>query len=328
MDWSNWIYLALGLVVGFGLNYLFARYKALLSPHINETGHQPQITKTAQLDAVNGNRSNSYKDLPLDKELKQQLQQAQLAYEMAREMSLFKGGFLARTTHELRSPLNGLINLHQLILSDLCEDAAEEREFIGQAHERALVLLKLMDEILKIARTEHGTNKLDIQSTQLSSVLNEVYNLTYMLAANRNFRLQVSAPKPEIYVLVDSIWLKQVLLNLIYSSIAQMEEGDITISTSVDTKAMGGIIYLDIPQNAICESEPIDLIESKNHTETPGNKDNTNLSPGMKLLINKTLLEVMGGNLEIVSSPINQGAINYSRIQISIPLVIPQALPL
>ena len=42
----------------------------------------------------------------------------ELAYQMAQEMSDFKGGFLARVTHELRSPLNGLIGLHQLILED------------------------------------------------------------------------------------------------------------------------------------------------------------------------------------------------------------------
>ena len=89
------------------------------------------------------------------------MKEIELAYHLAREMSQFKAGFLARTTHVLRSPLNGLIGLHQLILSDLCENPEEEREFIGQAHERALKLLNLIDEILHIARAEHGNSKLD-----------------------------------------------------------------------------------------------------------------------------------------------------------------------
>ncbi len=335
MDWSNWIYLGLGLVVGFAVRSLFVRSSASLNLSENKTVNEPQIKKNTQLNFTNG--SFPYKNLSLDsgleQGLEQQLKQAQLAYEMAREMSLFKAGFLARTTHELRSPLNGLINLHQLILSDLCEDAAEEREFIGQAHERALVLLKLMDEILKIARTEHGTNKLDIQPTELGQVLKEVYNLTYMLAANRNYPLHVSPPEPEIYVLADAMWLKQVFLNLIYASITHMEEGRISISCEANAKSMGAVISLDIPTHAICESEPIDLIESKHkyNQESLTHKDNTNLSPGMKLLINQTLLETMGGNLEIVSSPINEGktdTINYSRIQVSIPLAIPQVAQL
>ncbi|MEW5858349.1 MAG: sensor histidine kinase, partial [Cyanobacteriota bacterium] len=43
----------------------------------------------------------------------EELKQTQMAYHMATEMSQFKAGFLARTSHELRSPLNSLIGLHQ-----------------------------------------------------------------------------------------------------------------------------------------------------------------------------------------------------------------------
>jgi len=81
--------------------------------------------------------------------------------------------------------------VHQLILSDLC-DRAEERKFLAQAHESALKLVKLMDEILNVARTEHATNHLEIQPLQLAQVLQEVYDLTHLLAANSNFPLQVS----------------------------------------------------------------------------------------------------------------------------------------
>ncbi|GBF84663.1 histidine kinase dimerization/phospho-acceptor domain-containing protein [Aphanothece sacrum] len=65
--------------------------------------------------------------------LKQELEQTKLAYQMAVQLSQFKSGFLAKTSHELRSPLSTLMGLHQLILSDLCENHEEEREFIEQA---------------------------------------------------------------------------------------------------------------------------------------------------------------------------------------------------
>ena len=65
-------------------------------------------------------------------ELKEELKQAQLAYQMAAQMSQFKAGFLARTSHELRSPLSSMIGLHQLILSDLCESPEEQKEFIKE----------------------------------------------------------------------------------------------------------------------------------------------------------------------------------------------------
>ena len=60
-------------------------------------------------------------------QLKNELRQIQLAYALQRQISHFKGGFLARISHELRSPLSQLTSLHQLILNDLCEDPQEER---------------------------------------------------------------------------------------------------------------------------------------------------------------------------------------------------------
>ncbi|MEH2391187.1 MAG: HAMP domain-containing sensor histidine kinase [Nostoc sp.] len=309
MNWSNWIYLGAGLALGISFHRLFARW---LRPEQASSNVSFSSSPPAPLDQ---------EDMP---PVSQQLQQTQLAYQMAREMGQFKAGFLARTTHELRSPLNGLIGLHQLILSDLCEDAAEEREFIAQAHERTLKLLKLMDEILNVARTEHGSNKLDIYPRPLAQILEEVHNLTYMLAANRNFPLQLLPANPETYVLTDYLWLRQILISLIDIAITQMQEGSICISSSTVPTTNFVNIWLDIPTHAIPWSEPIDLIKSQ---EQPSqiNQNNAALSPGMRLLINQTLVEVMGGKLEILPSTIvKEPSRQVTRLQISIPLVIPE----
>jgi signal transduction histidine kinase len=300
MNWSNWVYLGVGIALGVGFRALFAWSKVSNSNVVASVNQQGVST------------------------LLQQIKQMQLEVHMAREMSQFKAGFLARTTHELRSPLNGLIGLHQLILSDLCEDPAEEREFVAQAHERALKLLKLIDEILKVSRTEYGSNKLDIQPQCLAEVLEEVHSLTYMLAANRNFNLQLLPPDPEIYVLADPRWLKQVLLNLVDTSITQMEEGSISISTASSPTSKFIHICLDVPTNAIPTSEPIDLIKSE-YKPSDTDKQNAPFSPGMRLLLNQTLLEVMGGKLEIVSPVTNELTEHFSRLQVSIPLMIPEA---
>ncbi|MEH2256665.1 sensor histidine kinase [Nostoc sp.] len=303
MNWSNWIYLGAGIALGMVFRQLFGRLS-------NVSSSSSPVAPLAQ------------QDMSL---ISQQLQQTQLAYLMAREMSQFKAGFLARTTHELRSPFNGLIGLHQLILSDLCENPAEEREFIAQAHERTLKLLKLMDEILNVARAEHGTNKLDIQPRPLAPILEEVHDLTYMLAANRNFPLQLLPADSEIYVLTDYLWLRQVLISLIDTAITQMEEGSICISSSTLSTNNFVNIWLDLPTHAVPWSEPIDLLKFEDRlTQIDQNK--TALSPGMRLLINQTLLEVMGGKLEILpSTTVKEPLQQLTRLQISIPLVIPEA---
>ncbi|MBD2344009.1 sensor histidine kinase [Anabaena subtropica] len=302
MNWSNWIYLGAGLLLGIGVRGLFAR-------SANTTSSQSVV--------VPGEQEHT-------SQLLQQLQQTQLAYEMAREMSQFKAGFLARTTHELRSPLNGLIGLHQLILSDLCEDPAEEREFIGQAHERALKLLHLMDEILNVAKTEHGNNKLDIQPQSLGDILQEVYKLTYMLAVDRNFKLQILPPDPAIHVLADPRWLRQILLNLVDTTIAQMQEGSIYISAKLAPNSNDVYIWLDLPNHALVKSESIDLLKIADESSLIDQRTK-GLSPSMKLLLNQKLLAVMGGRLEIIPSPESLTAEQLTRLQLSIPLAIPEA---
>ncbi|MEM9922371.1 MAG: HAMP domain-containing sensor histidine kinase [Cyanobacteria bacterium P01_D01_bin.50] len=303
MDLNNLVYFCAGLALGMGICWLLLKLKASSNSSLRVSAEENQQDIAA---------------------LSQRMREIELAYHLAREMSQFKTGFLARTTHVLRSPLNGLIGLHQLILSDLCENPEEEREFIKQAHERALKLLNLIDEILHVARAEHGNSKLDIQSSLLSSILQQVYELTYMLAENRNFPFEVIQPREEIYVLADRRWLKQILVNLVDAAISQMEEGKIRISTKANYKSNVVCIWLDVPTEAISSREPIDLIQSEETEETDELK-NQFLQTGMKLLLNQTLLEVMGGKIEIVSYPKTNINENLSRLQISIPLGIPEA---
>ena len=300
MSWSNWLYLGVGLGLGVGSRKLFERSK-----HSDVSSTAPQEDK---------------QDLPA----LQQLKASQLAYQLAHEMSQFKAGFLARISHELRSPLNSLIGLHQLILSDLCDDPAEEREFVAQAHDSALKLVKLIDEILDVARTEHGTNKLEIQPLQLASVLQSVYQLTHLLAANRNFRLQVSPFDPEIYVLADPRWLRQVLVSLVDTCIANMESGSICISAeSTPVTETSVHIWLDVELPTSTWSEPVDLMQS---IPNPNKQDNENIAPsiGLTLLLNQTLLEVMKCRLEILPIPPAADESRWTRIQLAIPLLIPE----
>ena len=292
MNWINWVYLGAG--VGLGV----------VIPRI--MGHSQNVDNSNR--RVSENKSHKI-------ELQQQIQQTQMAYQMAKEMSQFKSGFLARTTHVLRSPLNGLIGLHQLILSDLCDSPEEEREFISQAHERALKLLKLIDEILLIARTEHGTNELNITSIPLAEVLENVHKIIYMLAENRNYPLQVIVPDTDVYVLADAYWLRQVVVNLLDTAILNMEEGSIYVSSNNNTQNNIVHICLDVPKATIPESEAIDYL----NPDVFNREEENQVSPGMRLLMNQTILELMGGKLEIVPYPILEEAAEFTRLQVSIP---------
>ncbi len=253
--------------------------------------------------------------------LKDELKQNQLAYCMAVQMSQFKAGFLARTSHELRSPLSNLISLHQLILSDLCENRAEELEFLTQAHASALKLVKLLDEVVAVAKTQHGTNQLQCQHLQLSEVLNEVYQLTYLQAANHSLRLKLSLPDQEIYIIADPRWLRQVLVNLVDTAITLIEEGSIYFAAGVSPTSKYVHIWLDAEYPVDSWSEPVDLLQSM----PP--KEMGSFSPGMNLLVAQTIIEVMQGRLELLdaSASLVPGiaplpSTNFTRLQCTLPL--------
>ena len=238
-------------------------------------------------------------------DLKEELRQTQLAYQMAAQMSQFKAGFLARTSHELRSPLSSLIGLHQLILSDLCESPEEQKEFITQAYRSALKLMKLIDEIVAVAKTEYGTNKLHLEKLQLAEVFTSIYNLTHLQAANRNLTLEIVPPEYSLYLNADRIRLIQSITNIIDSGISLVESGTIkVVSSSIrEQNAIKIDIYFDCHTRLWQEAKQLieptsssDLEEIREFIQEIG------LSPKMKLLLSQTLLETMGGSLELCDS--------------------------
>lgn len=329
MIWSNWIYLAIGLGLGVGSRSLFARSNQK-SEHI----HQDSITTPDPIQ----NPLPTFQEVTLT----QQLKQTEIAYQLAIQMSQFKAGFLARTSHELRSPLNSLIGLHQLILSDLCDDPAEERAFVAQANSSALKLIDLIDQILAVSRVEHSNSKLEIQPLQLATVLAEVYNLTHLIAANRNIHLHLSPPEAEIYVLADPRWLRQVLINLLDTCLIQIESGSISIRISCDQAELGhekieaqphlaigasseskgyAQVLLDVNPPIAIWSEPIELSKTAQSNESV--LKNTAPSSGMNLLLIQTILELMQSRLEIVN-PYQADADSCTRLQLTIPLIIPE----
>lgn len=305
IGWSDLIYLGMGLGLGLGSSWIWRlRQKSSQQPEpAPKVQPPPQEIHLEKFDA-----------------LSEQLKQTQLAYQMASEMSKFKAGFLARTSHELRSPLSTMIGTLQLILADLCDDPAEEREFVEQAHVAALKLVKLIDEIISVAKTEHGTDRMDIEPIQLAKVFEEVDDLTYLQAANRGIRLEILPPDPGIYVLADLPRFRQVLVNLVDTAVAQMEEGSISVSAH-SSPASGYVhIWVDDQRSVSAWSESWDLLNHDLDGDATKSSDNSQVSCGMRLLMNQTLLSLMSGKLEVLAVPSESEECNFNRTQCSIPL--------
>ena len=324
------------LVLGIGLGLIMSRFtrsnkqsviSTVSSPHGADS--EASLPKKADSEVSSPQKADSDELQPLKEELKQ----TQLAYEMAKEMSQFKAGFLARTSHELRSPLSSLIGLHQLILQDLCDSPEEERQFVAQANTSALKMVKVLDDLVKVSKTEHGTNRLELRSFPLARVFEDVHRLTHMLAANRNLQLEVISPDPDVYVLADQQRFQQVLLGIVDSAIAQMEDGSIRISATSWPESKEVHIGFDVQCQTVVWSESIDLLTTIPEIEKqPG--ETPTISAGLNLLIVQTLVEVMQGRLEVLPAS-GEGSNSDStteekitRLRCSMPLGTPEIVEL
>jgi signal transduction histidine kinase len=251
---------------------------------------QPEDLPTEDLPTADGPTANS----PIDS-----LQQLQLAYRSAIEMGQFKSGFLARTSHELRSPLNGLISGLQLILSDLCDDPAEEREYVQIAHDSALKLVELIDQVITVAKVTHGSYPFKMEAVDLDIALQEVFFLVRMQAANRNLKLHIPMMATPVEVMADMNCLRQALVLLIDSAIEAMQEGSISVAVITTAQVAQIIIADDRPADAWQElrtpAPPVaPSLDDHRMVRSP------HLSSNFQLLLAKDLIEALQGELTLI----------------------------
>ncbi|MDC0834148.1 HAMP domain-containing sensor histidine kinase [Geitlerinema sp. CS-897] len=247
--------------------------------------------------------------------LSRELQDWQLNYRLAVELGQFKGGFLSRISHELRSPLNGSIGALQLILADLCESPEEERDFLGKAHESALKMVAMLDTILKVARAEQGRAPLKLDTVRLSDLFEEVRELLYLQAANHNHDFQIVMPESDVRVSADFKMLLQVLVHGVQTVFERVEYGKLRLSVEAGDRTVD--IWLDSSCPFEVWNEPVDFMRSPLPDCDP-RVGLPQLSWGLTVLVDRALLDLMQGDLTVLDPPGDRRDW-VSRIQYSLP---------
>lgn len=256
------------------------------------------------------------------KRLKQKLLETEHAYHLSTQMSQFKAGLLARIAHEIRAPLSTIMSLNQLILTNLCENPEEERQFLTQGQEALSKLKTILDQVIAIAQTENCNIGLEMQTCSLDAILVDVYNQTYLQANNRSLKLELILPSNNIKVVADYQRLLHALIILIDTSISLSTNQKIVINIDDQTNPNLVIINLDFKGEITVFSEPIDLINQLEETHLSHQDDlvkNIHLSWGSKLHLISHLLESMGGSFTIGE------ATNIKRLQCLLPKALTQS---
>jgi PAS domain S-box-containing protein len=140
-----------------------------------------------------------------------------------------KSEFLANMSHEIRTPLNGIIGFTNLLKNTKLETI--QRNYMSTINESAHSLMEIINDILDFSKIESGKLELDIKKYNLKDIVNQVIELVKYDSNKKNLdlKLDISDNVPK-YVWVDSLRIKQILINLLGNAIKFTEKGSVTLS--------------------------------------------------------------------------------------------------
>jgi signal transduction histidine kinase len=137
-----------------------------------------------------------------------------------------KNQFVASMSHELRTPLNAIIGFSEVLLDpSLAVSAEERRQFLEDILSSGKHLLKLINEVLDLSKIEAGRMELQLVSTDLVEVIEQVQSTTRPLAAKKNIGFSAECDPAIRPFPMDPARIRQVLLNLVGNALKFTPEG-------------------------------------------------------------------------------------------------------
>ncbi len=224
------------------------------------------------------------------------------AKEMAQAADRAKSAFLANMSHEIRTPLNGIMGMIELLrLTGLSE---EQSEYADTATHSCRRLVQLLSDILDLSRIEAGMLALRNEPMSPAEVLKQTADLFAPMARKQGLEL-VLAVDPAVPDLVvgDKARLQQVLTNVVGNALKFTREGRVTIDAWLlpAPSATRCRILICVADTGI--GIPDEKLERlfKPFSQLSEGYTRNHEGSGLGLSICKRLMDLMGGNITVVS---------------------------
>lgn len=231
-----------------------------------------------------------------------QSQELELAWQRSLLASQAKTLFLAKVSHELKTPLNAIKGYVQLL--KLSIEQPKQRKQLEIIEHSSDILLKHVNELLDFSMIEDGKVKLTVTQINVFHMVDTIKELFFVETANKGIKFIVNTDSTiptELYG--DEGRIKQIIINLVSNAIKFTEQGEIRIDLTLDYQNESDA-YLSIKVTDTGKGIAPDKLESIFEAFT---QENNTISrrfggTGLGLSISKRLAEAMGGRLTVEST--------------------------
>jgi PAS domain S-box-containing protein len=239
-------------------------------------------------------------DTTAEKIVEQELRHAK---EQAEKSDDLKSSFLANMSHEIRNPMNSIVGFSKILAEDTDLSPDEKQEFIELINTNAKQLLRLISDIIDIAKIENNKLKIFKQQISINSLLYQIrsiYNKTLDEAGKSNLELSLITNLPDNSCLIytDEQRFQQIMSNLLSNAVKYTDSGSIEFGYT-QKKADELEFFVKDTGVGISLSDQVKIF---NKFQQVGNNKSSD-SKGLGLSITRELVNYLGGRLWVESSP-------------------------
>lgn len=234
---------------------------------------------------------------------RQQSENDKIAREAADQANKAKSMFLANMSHEIRTPMNAIIGFSDLLYSTIKDE--RQRSQIEAIRSSGKNLLIIINDILDLSKVEAGKLVIQNEPINIHNIIKEIETIFAHITHEKGIQFVIDkVDEIPTSLLLDETRIRQILFNLIGNAVKFTDSGEVTLSVMKKLKE-NNKIDLIISVNDTGIGIPADqqdrIFEAFNQQE--GQRTVKYGGTGLGLTITKRLVEMMGGEIVLISEP-------------------------